>query len=373
MFQRIVLLCSITLFALSCKEPQKKEKKDAPELPIVQVASRPVTLDRYYVADIQAVRNVELRSKIPGFLEEIYVDEGQHVHKGQVLFRLNDMEYKSAVEKARAIVNTTKAQEQVAQVEYERVKLLTSKNIVSHTELDLALSRLNAAKAKTEEALSDLHSAEYKLSYTTICAPFDGVVDRIPLKTGSLLSEGTLVTTESDVSTVYAYFDVSENEYLAYNKKNASGGSKFTTADLILSDGEHYKYKGKVETVVSEFDANTGSISFRATFPNPERLLRHKATGKVLLTASMDKALLIPQKSTFEIQDKSYVFVLDDSNIARMKSFQPVGRVDTYFIVGGGLKEGDRIIYEGIQDLKEGMTVKPRMMTADSAGRVAAQ
>lgn len=358
----------------ACKQKKAAQKDTTPtNVPVVTVKATCLSLDHFYVSDIRAVRNVELRSKISGFLDAIYVDEGEHVKKGQLLFRINDVEHRANVAKARAALNTSEAEAQVAEVEYQRVKMLTDKNIVSKTELALASSKLRAAAARTEEARSDLDNALHRLSYTSICAPFDGTVDRIPFKTGSLIAEGTLMTSVSDISSVYAYFDISENEYLAYTRKQHSADpGKYLTADLVLADGQAYKYKGKVETVVSEFDENTGSISFRATFPNPENLLKHKATGKVKLTTKMEKALVVPQKSSFEVQDKNYVFVLNDSNVVRMKSFVPSGRINQYYIIKSGLDEGDRVVYEGIQDLKEGMQVIPTPLPTDSLSRVAA-
>lgn len=357
----------LALSALSCKQIKKARTEQTLNIPTVAVKAMPMSISHFYVSDIRAIRNVELRSKVSGFLETIYVDEGQKVKKGQVLFRINDTEFKTNVAKAKAILNTAEAEERVAEVECQRVKLLTDKNIVSKTELELATSKFKAAKARTEETRSDYNSAIHKLSYATICAPFDGVIDRIPLRPGSLIAEGALMSSVSDISSMYAYFDISENEYLAYTRKrNQTEKKEIATATLILADGETYMYKGKVETVVSEFDANTGSISFRATFPNPNNLLKHKATGKIKLSTMVQNALVIPQKATFEVQDKNYVYVLDEDDVVRMKPFEPAERVDEYYIVKSGLNEGDRIVYEGIQDLKDGMKVVPKQLSSDS-------
>lgn len=352
---------------VSCREIKKVHNEPPANIPVVAVKTMPMCINHFYVSDIRAIRNVELRSKVSGFLETINVDEGQKVRKGQVLFRINDTEFKTNVAKAKAILNTAEAEEQVAEVEYQRVKLLTDKNIVSNTELKLAVSKFKAAKARTEEARSDYNIAAHKLSYATICAPFDGVVDRIPLRAGSLISEGTLITSVSDISSMYAYFDISENEYLAYKRKqNEMANKEDVAATLILSDGETYAQTGKVETVVSEFDVNTGSISFRATFPNPDHLLKHKATGKIKLSSKVENALIIPQKATFEVQDKTYVYVLDGADVVRMKPFEPADRIDEYYIVKSGLRDGERIVYEGIQDLKDGMKVVPMQLSSDS-------
>lgn len=363
----------LVLFIYSCKEVTQKHKEQPMAIPVTTVREMPLSIDHFYVSDIRAIRNVELRSQVSGFLERIYVDEGQKVKKGQILFRINDTEYKTNVAKAKAILNTAEAEESVAKVEALRVKLLTEKNIVSKTEFELASSKLKAAQARTQEAQSGLSNAIHKLSYTVITAPFDGVLDRISLRSGSLISEGTLLTSVSDISSMYAYFDVSENEYLAYTRKLKAGDNgKQASATLVLSDGQTYSHKGKVETIVSEFDENTGSISFRATFPNPENLLKHKATGKIKLSSKVENALVIPQKASFEIQDKNYVYVLDKANIVRMKCFEPAERINQYYIVKSGLCSGERIVYEGIQDLKDGMQITPTQLPPDSLPVIAA-
>ncbi len=343
------------------------------EVPVVTLAATPLELDRLFVADIQAVRNVEIRSKVSGFLEGRYVDEGQTVRKGQVMFKIGDAEYKAELTKAKAALNSMKAEARIAEVEYERVKLMVDKKIISQSELELSLSKYNAAKAKIEEAESAVQQAAHRLTYTVLCAPFDGVVDRIPLKSGSLVSDGALITTVSDISAMYAYFNISENEYLAFSKTNDSDAiDENRVVALLLSDGQMYNYKGKIETVVSEFNESTGSISVRASFPNPESLLKHKATGKVKLTSDKAMSLILPQKAAFEIQDKNYVYILGNDNVIKMKSFEPSGRYGQYYIVKSGLKQGDRVVYEGIQNLKEGMKVIPHQAKADSATAVAA-
>ena len=270
----LISLCAALAVMSSCNNKESKQTEKPLEVPVVSVRSVPLQLDKQYVTDIQAIRNVEVRSKVSGFLDAIYVDEGAKVSKGQVLFRIGDNEYKAQVAKARAVLHSMSAEANVAELEAERVRLMVEKKIIAATELELAKSKLKAARARVEEAQSNLDHATHLLSYTVIRAPFDGVVDRIPLKTGSLVSEGTLITTVSDVNSVYAYFNISENEYLAFNKNDdPTTIDENKVATLILSDGTEYHHKGKIETVVSEFNENTVAISVRAAFPNPDHLL----------------------------------------------------------------------------------------------------
>ena len=349
------------VLACSCGTREKKANQKPVEIPTVKVERKDLQYDHLYVSNIQAIRNVEIRSKISGFLEGIYVDEGETVRKGQVLFRIGDSEYENEVAKARAMLSLANADKKTAEVEQQRVKTLVDKKIISKTELELATSRLNAAASKVEEARSGLDIAVHRLSYTVIRAPFDGVLDRIPLKAGSLVDEGTLMTSVSDISAMYAYFNISENEYLSYERarRNKNNTEPNRSVCLILSDGKEYSCKGTIETVVSEFDGSTGSIAFRARFPNPDHLLKHNATGKIKLTTNMDAALVVPQKSVFEIQDKSFVFAVDKQDVVKMKHVETGDRINKYFVVRSGLEEGEVIVYEGIQNVKDGMKVKP--------------
>lgn len=332
-----------------------------PELPVITVVQKDTILETRYVADIEAVQNVEIRAKVSGFLDKILIDEGREVKKGQILFKLNDEEYKADLASAKALLSNAMAEEKGAELEVKRVKLLVDKKVISKTELELAEARLTAAHAKVNEARSNESNAALKLSYTNIRAPFDGIINRIPLKAGSLVNEGALLTTVSDVRAIYAYFNVSENEYLRYRNKEDKENDQ---VELILSNGETYTHKGKIETIEGEFDETTGSIAFRARFPNPGKLLRHGASGKVRLTNKIEDALMVPQKSTFDIQDKNFVFVLNKENKVKMRHFKPKTRVADYYIVQEGLEKGDRIVYEGMQDLRDGAIITPKESSA---------
>jgi membrane fusion protein, multidrug efflux system len=344
-----------------------KETPDARIYPVTSLITRDTALLHEYVADIQAVRNVEIRARVEGYLEKIYVDEGQEVKKGQPLFRLTSQEYETSLAKAKANLTSVIAEAKGADLEVKRIRMLVDKKVISETELELAKARQKAAHAKIEEARSAESNAKLKLSYTYIKSPFDGIIDRIPLKTGSLINEGSLLTTVSDLRSVYSYFNVSEAEYLEYIKTRRQHPDRNTAeVQLILADGSVYKHPGKIETMEGEFDESTGSIAFRALFPNPSKLLKHGATGTVLLSNKVEDALLVPQKAVFEIQDKNYVFVVDTANKVAMKSFSPKARFSYFYIVDSGLAPKERIVYEGIQSLREGMHIQPQYIPMDS-------
>lgn len=336
-------------------------------LPVTEVVARDTTIHRSYVADVQAVQNVELRARVPGFLEKIYADEGQEVQRGQRLFKINDEEYKAELAKAKANLKSAIAEAKAAQLEVDRLRVLVDKNVIAPSELDVSLAKLDAVKARIEEARSAETNAAMRLSYTSIRAPFNGIIDRIPLKVGSLIDHGTLLTTASDISSVYVYFNVSEGEYLEYIKSKPTDTTRSNNrVSLVLADGSPYPYEGNIETVEGEFQASTGSIAFRAHFPNPEKMLKHRATGRINLSNTLEGALMVPQKAVFEIQDKNYVFVVDDNNQVHMKNFVPKLRFSYYYIVASGLEPGDRVVYEGIQGIRDGMQIEPEAVSMDS-------
>lgn len=357
----------IGLLIVSCQTETQTSREENRKIPVTTIVEKDISLDRMYVADIQAIQNVELRSRVSGFLEKIHVDEGMFIKKGQLLFTISDQEYRAEVSKAKASLNSIIADAKTVELELERVKMLVSKKILSPTELDVAKAKFAAQNARIEEARAALEHAIAKLAYTKIYAPYDGIIDRIPLKPGSLLEEGTLITSVSDISSVFAYFNISENEYLDYlRSKSHARDTEDKIVQLVLSDGKQYEFSGQIETVVSEFQENTGSIAFRARFPNPQFLLKHGATGKIKLTNDVDEALMLPQKAVFEIQDKNYVFVVDKANKVKMRNFTPKARLNDFYIIESGLKKGETIVYEGIQNIKDGMQVSPEMVSLDS-------
>jgi RND family efflux transporter MFP subunit len=340
-----------------------KEAADAPpQVPVVALRTTDQRLYHEHVADIQAERNVEVRAKVRGFLDHIFVDEGKFVKKGQPLFRINPSEYQNQLASAKAAETSAEAEVASAKVQLERVQLLVSKNIIAKTETDLAMANLRTAQSHVAEARARQATARLNLGYTLVRAPFDGIINRIPLKVGSLIEDTTLLTTVSDLSQVLVYFEVPENEYLEITRlrQEHPERSRSDTIALVLADGSRYPYPGYIETSEGEIDENTGSIAFRARFDNPQHLLKHGATGRVRLTNVVPNALLVPQKAVFEIQDKSYVYVLDSNNVAHTRSFVPGTRTGGNYVVKSGLKRGERVVYEGTQQMKDGMKVVPR-------------
>jgi len=357
----IVLLFSFVLFSCSSDGEKRKGNQNTLEIPVLELLPADVEVPQTYIADIQAIQFVEVRSKVEGFVDQIFVDEGQFVKKGQKLFQLSSAEYNEMVNSARANLARAQAEQQASKVEVERLQTLVDKNIISASELELAKSKMAVADSHILEAESMLQRALTGLSYTTIKAPFDGLVDRIPFKTGSLVTENVLLTTITDISSVFAYYKVNESEYLSFmrDKIEQVGAQEITEKlTLVLSDGQVYPYKGVLETTEGDIESGTGSIGFRVRFPNPDQLLKHGASGKVQMNTKLEGVFLIPQKSTFEIQDFTYVYLVDQEGKVIVRSFKPIQRYGLYYLADGFLP-GDKIVYEGIQQVSDGLEITP--------------
>lgn len=347
------------LFGLMLLTACTAKKEEVVEVQTLEV-STPISLDtiihQEFVADIHAVQNVEIRARVKGYLDRILVDEGKQVKRGQIMFTINSQEYVADLARAKAVLSQASAELKAEELTLVNTRLLVEKNVISKNQLAISLAKVDGLKAKCEEALAHVRAAELKVENSNIRAPFEGIVDRLPFKRGTLVDEGTLLTTLSDNQNVFAYFNVSEQEYLAFSEQD--GVNKSASVDLVLANGEKYSEKGLVETIEGEFDKNTGNIAFRARFANPNKLLRHGASGKVQLPKKVTDYWAIPQKSVFEIQEKSYVFVKDAVGIVKMKSIVPDLRIPHFYLVKNGFSSKDTILIEGIQLVKQGQKIK---------------
>lgn len=363
---KFIYLFAIALTTLNACTHSHSEEKQSDVFLVTQAIVADTATYTDYVANIQALQNVEVRARLKGYLEKIYVDEGQTVSKGQVLFSINSKEYNDELAMAKGISKSTVAEVNEANLELKNLRKLADKNIISQTEVELAINKLDAKKAKHEEAQAHISYAQLRVNNTQIRAPFNGTINRIPNKIGSLIDDGTLLTSISENQEVFAYFDVSEKEYLSYMKhlENDSVNSKIV--DLVLADGSTHSQKGKIETIEGVIDANTGNIAFRARFKNPNNILKHGASGKVKLRKILNNAIIIPQKATFEIQDKLYVYVVDKNNKIVMRNIESQYRLPNLFLVSKGLQGGETIILEGTQNVKEGVIIKPKQVAMQS-------
>ena len=351
-----ILFLALCLITASC---DSKKDANVDTIETHEVAAplvKDITYSSEYVAEIQSVKYVEVRSKVKGYIEKIYVDEGQPVKEGQLLFALSFQDFEKELQKANAAYKNAIADLKAAEVEVKNVKLLVEKNIVSKTELDVITAKADALKANVDEALAHKEQAALHLSYTKIKAPYHGIINRIPKKVGSLIAEGDMLTSISDNQEVFTYFNLSEIEYLNYL---ASEEKKTKIVSLKLANNALFGYKGKIEMIESEFDRSTGNIAFRARFPNPDGILKHGANGKVVVNKHLKNALLIPQKSTFEIQDQLYVFVVNQDNVLEQRTIIPKMRIPDFYVVESGLSKDDKILFEGAENVKDGTKIHP--------------
>lgn len=356
-------LFALALISLNaCTQSHSEEKQEELFLVTKAIATDTVTYTDY-VANIQSLQNVEIRARLKGYLEKIYVDEGQTVSKDQLLFSINSKEYNDELAMAKGANKSAIAEVNEATLEVKNLNKLADKKIISQTEVELAKNKLEAKKAKCEETQAQISYAKLKVNNTQIRAPFAGIINRIPNKIGSLIDDGTLLTSISENKEVFAYFNVSEKEYLSYIRHVQHDSVNSKTVELILADGSTHSQKGKIETIEGVIDANTGNIAFRARFKNPNNILKHGASGKVKLRKKLDNVVIIPQKATFEIQDKLYVYVVDKSNKVRVRNIESQNRLPNLFLVSKGLQAGETIIFEGIQNAKEGMVIKPKQIS----------
>lgn len=345
--KRVAFFVSLsTAFAIFSCNSNKQEKEEVKDYPITNPIVLDTIVSKDYVSQVRSIQNIEIRAQERGYLQEILVDEGQYVQQGQLLFRIKPQLFKAELAKAQAEVKAAK-------IELSNAKTLVDNNVISKNEQAVALARLEKAQAEME--LAQIH-----LSFTEIRAPFSGIIDRIPKRLGSLIDEGELLTSLSDNSKMYVYFNVSEQEYLNYQTKNKQiGGDE---VELILANNLPLSHKGKIETIEGEFDNETGNIAFRATFPNPDKLLRHGETGKVRMTIPLKKALIIPQKATYEIQDKKYVFIVDSKEKVHSKEIQISSEMPDLYVVNDGISVKDKILLEGVQSVKEGEQIKAKFL-----------
>ncbi len=338
MMRRTLIFMSLctALCYTSCK-PEKAEKEEEVNFLVTMPLKKDTLVTRDYVCQIRSIQHIELRALERGYLQEIFVDEGQFVKKGQMMFQIMPLIYNAELQKAQAEAN-------FAEIEYLNTKSLADSNVVSKNELALAKAKFD--KEKAQVALAQTH-----LQFTEIRAPFDGIMDHFQVRLGSLLDEGDLLTTLSDNSEMWVYFNVPEAEYLNYRGNTQT--ENLLKVSLLMANNQLFKYSGVVKTIEADFNNETGNIAFRATFPNPDRLLRHGETGNIQMTIPLKDAIIIPQKATFEILEKKYVYIVDKNNVVHSREITIASEMPDLYVISAGVTEKERILLEGIRKVKD--------------------
>ncbi|CAK7072737.1 MAG: Multidrug resistance protein MdtE [Parabacteroides sp.] len=364
-------LRQIALFAVgmslltACGNSQSGMKLGDDEFTVIEVNSATSDQTTSYPATIRGTQDIEVRPQVSGFIVKLCVDEGATVRKGQALFQIDPTQYAASVRQAKAAVEMAKANVNTLTLTEKNKKALFDKQIISEFEYQTAMNQLLSAKASLAQSEASLISAEQNLSFCTVTSPSNGVVGTFPYRVGSLVNASISqpLTTVSEIGDVYVYFSMTEKELLGLTR---AGGTlkeqleKMPAVQLRLSDGSMYSAEGKIDAVSGVIDQSTGSVSMRAIFPNDKNVLRSGGTGNIIFPYTMNNIIMIPQSATVEIQDKKFVFVLQADNTIKNTEIQ-VSNLDDgkYYLVTNGLKSGDKVVIEGVQNLKDGQSIKP--------------
>lgn len=311
---------------------------EAAKLVVTRPLKKDMVVKREYVCQIRSCQNIEIRALERGYLQAVYAKEGQHLKEGEPMFKILPLVYQADLKRAEA-------EAQAASVEYENTRRLAENKVVSDTELAIS-------KAKLEKAQAEVNLAQTHLGFTDIKAPFPGLMDRLMVRKGSLVDEGDQLTSLSDNSEMWAYFNVPEAEYLEYASTPQPDERK--KVSLLMANGQLFDQPGRINVIEAEFNHETGTIPFRADFPNPSGLLRHGGTGNIEMQKLVKGAIVIPQKATFEILDHHYVFIVDKDDKIVQQRIHISEEVEDLFIVIKGLNEQDRIVLEGIRQTRPG-------------------
>ena len=373
-----VLLVAAAIYFAGCNQAQGTQAAPPPQsLPVLPISSASATTYQEFSTAVEGKVNVEIRPQVSGYLDKILVEEGAYVSQGQPLLKINDRPYDAQVHNSTANIEAAKANEEKAAIEVNRLQPLVANHVISDVQLKSAQAAYDAAKAAVAQAEAEGSNAGINLGYTLVKAPVSGYIGRIPFKVGALVGKGESqpLTVVSDIKEMYAYFGMSENDFLKFTSlvpgKTIDEKIKaLPPVELELADKSIYPFKGKVELMEGQFDRNIGAITFRATFPNADRILRSGITGKVRIPQNNNGLLPVPQTSTYEIQDRVFVFIVGDSNKVVGKQLHIVSKTTDYYLVDKGVQAGDKIVFAGMDRLTDGAVISPELLSADSLFKV---
>ncbi|WGQ10318.1 efflux RND transporter periplasmic adaptor subunit [Pedobacter gandavensis] len=366
-----ILLLSTAVFLFGCSaEPATEIAAPAPSLPVISISQSAETTYSEYPASLQGAVDLEIRPQVGGALEQIYVNEGALVHAGQPLFKINALPFLEQLNNAKANQRAAEAAVLNAQLEVDKLIPLVQNKVVSDFQLKTAKTAHQIALANVAQAKASVGTAQINMGYTLIKAPVSGYIGRLPKKQGSLVSpaDPLPLTNLSDVHEIRVYFSLGEADFINFKAKYPSAAAagnlkNLAPVSLILSDNSVYAQQGKIDMIDGQFDKNTGSITLRASFPNSAGLLRSGNTGKVRLSLEHNDAMLVPQSATVEVQDKVFVYTVDQHNKVAKQPIKVIGTSGTNYLIKDGLKSGDRIVSKGFEILKDGDAIVPEAST----------
>lgn len=361
---KFVVMAAAAAMLASCGGSNDKQGS-APEFAVRTIEAQPASLEATYPATFKGVQDVEIRPKVSGNITKVCVSEGETVKAGQVLFVIDDVVYKATERQAQAAVDAAAAQLATAKLTSENAQNLFDNNVIGTYELQSAQNSYESAKASLAQAEANLVSAKDNLSFCYVKSPADGVVGDLPYKVGALVSSSISdpLTTVSKISTMEIYFSMTEKQLLELTK--TAGGlhsaiNDFPVVKLQLADGTMYDYDGKLVNVSGVIDQATGSVSMKAQFPNPDLVLKSGGSGNVVIAKTDSAALVIPQETVTQVQDRFFVFAVDKDNNVKYTPITVNSDNDgVNYIVESGLQVGDRIVVKGVSSLTDGQAITP--------------
>lgn len=367
---RIITAVAITGIIASCGgKKEEAQQKPIGTYKVLKLEKANTTLLAAYPASLEGIMDIDIRPKIDGYIDQILVDEGQEVKKGQLLFRISNPQFSQDVQALAASVAAAESAVSTAELQVQKTKPLVDQGIISAFELKNVELALQARKADLQRAKAQYSSAVTNVGYTAIKSPVNGVVGTIPYRIGSYVNSATAqpLTRVSDINTIYAYFSISEKQQLDIvseieGKTFQEKIDKIPPVKMTLSNGEEYNQAGKIQTFSGQVNTQTGAFNVRASFPNPDKLLRSGNSATVNIPTHLENVIIIPQKATVELQDKRMAYVFADNKVKAVPVKVRAVPGGKFFVVDEGLTENDQLIIEGIGILTEGTEIKPQIV-----------
>ena len=372
--KNIILLISSLLIIVSCGTDEQS-KLFVPEIPVYKIIAEDVPIYQEFVGQVYGLKDISIRARVEGFLEGIYFDEGRVVKKGQLLYTIESQPFEADVAANMSLLAKEKTMHVNAESELNRIRPLAEINAVSQSDLDAAVARFDASQASVEAAEANLRAAQIQLSYTTIYSPISGIIGKTKAKVGDFVGREpnpVILNVVSRIDVILVDFFLTESQYLIFarainkNQELKKAERREPNLELILSDGSVHNHKGKVEFLDRDVDPTTGSILVQASFPNPEGLIRPGQFARINASVrTIKNGILIPQRSVMELQGIHNVYVINDENKVELRRIIVGPTIDSFWLVDEGLNNGERVVYEGLQKVKSGMTVIPVLTKAE--------
>ena len=376
--KNIILLISSLLIIVSCGTDEQS-KLFVPEIPVYKIIAEDVPIYQEFVGQVYGLKDISIRARVEGFLEGIYFDEGRVVKKGQLLYTIESQPFEADVAANMSLLAKEKTMHVNAESELNRIRPLAEINAVSQSDLDAAVARFDASQASVEAAEANLRAAQIQLSYTTIYSPISGIIGKTKAKVGDFVGREpnpVILNVVSRIDVILVDFFLTESQYLIFarainkNKELKKAERREPNLELILSDGSVHNHKGKVEFLDRDVDPTTGSILVQASFPNPEGLIRPGQFARINASVrTIKNGILIPQRSVMELQGIHNVYVINDENKVELRRIIVGPTIDSFWLVDEGLNNGERVVYEGLQKVKSGMTVIPVLTKAERTNK----